>query len=186
MVLLAPDSSVLARPWSVLEDEQMWRQRVYDIIGMAGQTFAVYFNVINDGAGGRTAMFVDEAQLWACTPGTYPAELAAAPVLTTAAAAASTAGAAAAAPTAGAAAERGMATASAGTPPADVTRVALGPSAQLFAGTPAPRAAAGSTSAETSSLLNSILPPGSLKWLAIILAAILVIVVIWLLWPRQR
>ena len=39
--------------------------------------------------------------------------------------------------------------------------------------------------AEPPSLLNSILPAGSLKWLAIILAAILVIVVIWLLWPRR-
>lgn len=180
MVLLAPDNSVLARPWSVLEDEQMWRQHVFDIIGMAGQTFAVYFNVINDGAGGRTAMFVDEAQLWACTPGRYPAELAAAPVLISAAGAA-----AAAAPTADLTAERGMAAASAAMPPADVTRVALGPSTQLFAGTPAPRVTATGTSAETLNLLNSILPPGSLKWLAIILAAILVIVVIWLLWPRR-
>ncbi|MGQ9765720.1 MAG: hypothetical protein ACUVSS_00005, partial [Anaerolineae bacterium] len=74
-VLLGPGDQVWARPWSVLEDARAWEQHVFDVIGAAGLTFDLYFNVINDGAGGRTAMFVDEVYAWACTADAYPAPL---------------------------------------------------------------------------------------------------------------
>lgn len=73
-VVLGTDDTVLARPWSVLEDAGGWQQYVFDLAGMAGQTFDLYFNAYNDGVGGRTALFVDKVQLWGCTPGEYPAE----------------------------------------------------------------------------------------------------------------
>lgn len=75
-VVLGAGDAVLAVPWKVLENEQVWRQRVFEVFGVAGQTIGVYFNVINDGAGGRTSMFLDEVYVWACTPGAYPASLA--------------------------------------------------------------------------------------------------------------
>lgn len=75
-VVLGAGDAVLAVPWKVLENEQVWRQRVFDVFNVAGQTIGIYFNVINDGAGGRTSMFLDEVYVWACTPGQYPASLA--------------------------------------------------------------------------------------------------------------
>lgn len=74
-VLLGPGDQVWAKPWSVLEDAQTWEQHVFDVIGAGGLTFDLYFNVINDGAGGRTAMFLDEVHAWACTPDAYPEAL---------------------------------------------------------------------------------------------------------------
>ena len=71
-VLLAPGDTVLLVPWQVLQNQQSWQPHSFDLIGLAGQTFAVYFNVINDGVGGRTAMWVDDARLWACSGGAYP------------------------------------------------------------------------------------------------------------------
>jgi hypothetical protein len=68
-VLLGPGDAVWAVPWKVLQDEQAWRWHSFDLIGVAGETVALYFNVINDGAGGRTALFVDEVHAWACTAG---------------------------------------------------------------------------------------------------------------------
>ncbi len=76
--VLGTDGTVWALPWSVLEDAQVWQQYVFDIVGATGQTFDLYFNAINDGLGGRTALFVDEVQLWGCTAGEYPDELLAA------------------------------------------------------------------------------------------------------------
>ena len=56
-------------PWKALENDRGWRPYSFDLIGVTGKTFSVYFNVINDGIGGRTAMCVDDVHLWACTPG---------------------------------------------------------------------------------------------------------------------
>ena len=76
VVLLAPGDTVMAVPWKVLENTRTWLPHSFDLIGVAGQTFAVYFNVINDGKGGSTAMFVDDAHLWACTNGAFPPPMA--------------------------------------------------------------------------------------------------------------
>ena len=71
-MLLAPGDTVMSVPWKVLQNQQSWQPHSFDLIGLAGQTFAVYFNVINDGVGGRTAMCVDDARLWACSGGANP------------------------------------------------------------------------------------------------------------------
>jgi hypothetical protein len=72
VALLAPGDTVISVPWKVLENSQTWQPHSFDLVGLAGQTFAVYFNVFNDGTDGRTAMWVDDAHLWACSDGTYP------------------------------------------------------------------------------------------------------------------
>ncbi len=53
VVLLAPGDTVMAVPWKVLENTRTWLPHSFDLVGVAGQTFAVYFNVINDGVGGK-------------------------------------------------------------------------------------------------------------------------------------
>ena len=88
-VLLAPGDTVMTVPWKVLENTRTWLPHSFDLIGLAGQTFAVYFNVINDGAGGRTAMWVDDARLWACSGSAYPPPMPPMPVPLPAVAAAS-------------------------------------------------------------------------------------------------
>ena len=65
-VLLAADNSVLAVLWRALSNEQSWHQVAVDLSPYAGRTVAIYFNVVNDGAGGRTAMFLDDVRLLAC------------------------------------------------------------------------------------------------------------------------
>ena len=148
-VLLAPGDTVLSVPWKVLQNQQSWQPHNFDLIGLAGQTFAVYFNVINDGVGGRTAMWVDDARLWACSGGAYPpplpvavplpAPMAAPPpvvVVPLDAAPVSLAAVATLAPTLAAAPAPVVAAAlAASTPSANITRVAVAPPTQTFAGT---------------------------------------------------
>ncbi|MCX7671836.1 MAG: hypothetical protein N2439_17425, partial [Anaerolineae bacterium] len=71
-ILLAADNSVLAVLWRVLSNEQSWRQVAVDLTPYGGRTVAIYFNVVNDGAGGRTAMFLDDVQVLACGPAASP------------------------------------------------------------------------------------------------------------------
>jgi hypothetical protein len=71
-VVLGPGDVVLAAPWKVLQNAQVWQPQQFALNGLAGQTIAIYFNAINDGKGGRTSLFVDEVYLWACTPGANP------------------------------------------------------------------------------------------------------------------
>jgi hypothetical protein len=112
-------------------------------------------------------------------PGQYPAELASAP----APAAAGAGVTAVVGPTAAPGLAARPAAASAITPAPDITRLALPPTAQQPTIPEVPPSAA----AEQASLLNKILPPGSLSWVPLILVAILgVIVAIWLLWFRQK
>lgn len=70
-VLLGPGNVVWAVPWKVLESAQAWQQHLFEIVGVGGQTFDIYFGTVNDGAGGRTALYVDEVHLWGCS-GAWP------------------------------------------------------------------------------------------------------------------
>jgi hypothetical protein len=71
-VLLGPGNVVWATPWKVLENSEAWRQHLYELIGAPSPTFDVYFAAVNDGAGGRTALYVDEVYVWACAAGAMP------------------------------------------------------------------------------------------------------------------
>lgn len=67
-ILLTADNRVLAVLWRVLSNEQNWRQVAVDLTPYGGRAVAIYFNVFNDGAGGRTAMFLDDVQVLVCGP----------------------------------------------------------------------------------------------------------------------
>ncbi len=72
-VLLGPGNVVWAVPWKVLENEQAWQQHMYELVGVGGQTFDLYFGTINDGVGGRTALYLDDVRLWGCGGDPWPA-----------------------------------------------------------------------------------------------------------------
>jgi len=65
-VLLEPDPSIIAKVWRVLLNERAWVQRSIALDQYSGRVVAIYFNVVNDGAGGRTWMYLDEVHLWGC------------------------------------------------------------------------------------------------------------------------
>ena len=187
-VLLAPGDTVMLVPWKVLQNQQSWQPHSFELIGLAGQTFAVYFNVINDGVGGRTAMYVDDARLWACSGGANPPPLpvavplpAAAPVVAVASAPVSLAAVATLAPTLAALPAPVVAAALAATTPiANITRVAVAPPTQTFAGTAvAPRTEVLDTA---SSWLSRIKLQEVLRWFLIASAIVgIFLVLLWLL-----
>ena len=193
-VLLAPGDTVILVPWQVLQNQQSWQPHSFELIGLAGQTFAVYFNVINDGVGGRTAMFVDDARLWACSGGAYPppmpvavplpAPMAAPPPVVAVpldAAPVSLAAVATLAPTLAALPAPVVAAALAATTPvANVTRVAVVPPTQTFAGTAmAPRT---EVLEAASSWWSRIKLQEVLRWFLIASAIVgIFLVLLWLL-----
>ncbi len=69
-LLLTPGASVLSvspgAVWFDLSNSGSYRPIVIDVIGQQGRTFDLAFSVYNDGAGGRTWMFVDEVRLDIC------------------------------------------------------------------------------------------------------------------------
>jgi hypothetical protein len=71
-VLLGPGNVVWAVPWKVLESSETWEQHLYELTGAPSAMFDVYFAAVNDGAGGRTALYVDEVHVWACAAGAMP------------------------------------------------------------------------------------------------------------------
>lgn len=73
LALLDPASgSVLATPWRSRAAGRAWKEEVVELTAYRGRTVLLYFNVRNDAAGGRTAMYLDDVSLQACpaaTPG---------------------------------------------------------------------------------------------------------------------
>ena len=72
VVLDATGSSILAKPWYSHNDSRLWNQMSFDLTPLQGQTVQIYFNVYNDGVGGKAAMFLDDVSLQACAPGGTP------------------------------------------------------------------------------------------------------------------
>ncbi|MBM4431559.1 MAG: hypothetical protein FJ026_14615, partial [Chloroflexi bacterium] len=67
LLLLQPQSQqVIAILWRDTRDDRQWRQGWADLTPHRGQVVSVYFNVYNDGAGGRTAMYLDDVCLELC------------------------------------------------------------------------------------------------------------------------
>ncbi len=73
-VLLGPNGAVIDKLWTTQTNERAWRVQSIELPGYVGPWLAVYFNVYNDGTGGRTALFLDDVRLWACGPtqGSWP------------------------------------------------------------------------------------------------------------------
>ncbi len=78
-VLSADGASLLAGPWRMPVGFEWWNQALFDFNAWRGQSFQLYFNVYNDGGGGRTVVFLDDVSLATCptpvstsTPTTTP------------------------------------------------------------------------------------------------------------------
>jgi len=82
LALLAADGSVIAKPWRTLADDRAWLGHSIPLQAYNGDAIWVYFNVYNDGAGGRTAMFLDDVRLLACQAPTGAGAASCAPVTT--------------------------------------------------------------------------------------------------------
>jgi hypothetical protein len=50
-------------------DERRWLQMTFNLVGFAGGTYDLYFNMYNDGTGGASAMYLDDVSLAVCTSG---------------------------------------------------------------------------------------------------------------------
>ncbi len=72
LVLLAPDGTVLEKPWFSQNDSRIWNQMSFDLSRWRGRTVQVYFNVFNDGLGGTAGMFLDDVTLVACSGSPAP------------------------------------------------------------------------------------------------------------------
>jgi len=69
LLLLQPQcQQVMAILWRTTQDDRQWLQQMADLTPYRGQYVTVYFNVYNDGAGGRTAMYLDDVCLELCGP----------------------------------------------------------------------------------------------------------------------
>ncbi len=62
----ADGSAILGKPWRSHNDSRLWNRSAFDLSVWRGQTVQLYFNVYNDGMGGRVAMFLDDVSLSTC------------------------------------------------------------------------------------------------------------------------
>lgn len=63
-LVLDPDSGeTLETIFWELSNDQAWQPHTFDLSGYAGQTIMLHFGVYNDGVGGRTAVYLDNAAL---------------------------------------------------------------------------------------------------------------------------
>jgi hypothetical protein len=68
LALIDPASATtITRPWRTLSDGRAWSEEVIDLTAYGGRSIVIYFNVYNDGGGSRSAMFLDDVALQACT-----------------------------------------------------------------------------------------------------------------------
>jgi hypothetical protein len=75
MILQQDCFNWLATLMRELSNDGVWTQYSYDLSAFAGQDILVYFNVINNGDGERTWMYVDDVQAQACYDDSPCAEL---------------------------------------------------------------------------------------------------------------
>jgi hypothetical protein len=72
VLLLNQNGAVLKTLLWTLRNTQAWTYFTYDLTAYRGQTVRIQFGTMNDGYGGKTAMFVDEAYLDNCSGGSQP------------------------------------------------------------------------------------------------------------------
>ena len=65
-ILLYPDGATAAILWRTTSDSQVWTPFSFNLSAFAGQTLTLYFNVYNDGSGGRATLFLDDVSLQLC------------------------------------------------------------------------------------------------------------------------
>jgi hypothetical protein len=72
VILLYPDNETAAILYRTRTTEGTWVGEQRNMIQYAGQPLQLYFNVFNDGAGGRTWQFIDDVVLQVCYPPPTP------------------------------------------------------------------------------------------------------------------
>jgi hypothetical protein len=65
-VVLDTANNILGKPWNSHNDSRVWNQMSFDLSEWRGKTVQLYFNVYNDGIGGKAAMFLDDVSLSVC------------------------------------------------------------------------------------------------------------------------
>ncbi len=68
-ILDATTGATLRQVWSSLSNDAVWKGLQFDLSEFLGRTIVLYINARNDGAGGRTAMYVDDVVLELCSEG---------------------------------------------------------------------------------------------------------------------
>ena len=66
VAFLGEDETIRAKPLTSLTNDREWQFFSYDLTDLAGQELYLYFNVYNDGLGGRAALFVDDVRVIVC------------------------------------------------------------------------------------------------------------------------
>lgn len=72
VILLDPALKTIAVLRRVRHHDVGWQEGVLDLTPYLGKSFYIYFNVYNDGAGGRTWMYLDDVILDICYPPATP------------------------------------------------------------------------------------------------------------------
>jgi hypothetical protein len=65
-ILLYPDGGTAAILWRTTSNAQAWAPLSFDLSAFRGQTLILYFNVFNDGMGGRATLYLDDVSLQVC------------------------------------------------------------------------------------------------------------------------
>ncbi|NOX63981.1 MAG: hypothetical protein GXP42_18870 [Chloroflexi bacterium] len=66
IILDARTGRTLEVLWRVNRNDREWREEVFDLTRYMGRSIIIYFNVYNNGEGGRAAMYVDDVTLGIC------------------------------------------------------------------------------------------------------------------------
>jgi hypothetical protein len=61
-----PYPNILATAMNISSNSRVWTNQAFDLMPFAGQTVLVYFNVYNNGWGGRTWMYLDDVSVQIC------------------------------------------------------------------------------------------------------------------------
>ncbi len=72
LIILNSQGNPIYRAWTSISNANAWQTLEFDLSQYMGMTIGVYFNVFNDGAGGVSAMYIDDVTLELCPGSSSP------------------------------------------------------------------------------------------------------------------
>jgi hypothetical protein len=72
LIIMNATGQPLRRVWTSISNARAWQTLAFDISEFMGMPIGIYFNVYNNGAGGVTAMYIDDVTLEICYGGVTP------------------------------------------------------------------------------------------------------------------
>ncbi len=72
LIILNSQGNPIYRAWTSISNANAWQTLEFDLSQYMGMTIGIYFNVFNDGAGGVSAMYIDDVTLELCPGGPSP------------------------------------------------------------------------------------------------------------------